>query len=69
MIQIKRQIVTDESMQPVAVLIDYADWEKIERLLAEKTDVTANGSLEKHRGILDLTEDPLEYQQRVRREW
>ena len=69
MIHIKRQIVTDESMQPVAVLIDYADWERIERLLEEKTADMPNGSLEIYGGILDLTEDPLEYQQRVRREW
>ncbi len=69
MIHIKRQIVTDESMQPVAVLIDYADWEKIERLLENNTAEISNGSLEKYGGMLDLTEDPLEYQQRVRREW
>lgn len=69
MIHIKRQIVTDESMQPVAVLIDYADWVKIERLLGDKTAETSNGFLEKHSGILDLSEDPLEYQHRVRREW
>jgi hypothetical protein len=69
MIHIKRQIVTDESMQPVAVLIDYADWEKIERFLEGKTAEIPNGSLEKYGGILELSEDPLEYQQRVRREW
>ncbi len=69
MIHIKRQIVTDESMHPVAVLIDYADWEKIERLLENNTAEIPNGSLEKYGGMLDLTEDPLEYQQRVRREW
>jgi hypothetical protein len=26
---IKKQIVTDESMRPVAVLIDYEDWQAI----------------------------------------
>lgn len=69
MIHIKRQIVTDESMQPVAVLIDYADWEKIERLLGEKTADISNGTLEQYGGCLELKEDPLEYQHRVRREW
>ena len=69
MIHIKRKIVTDEKMQPVAVLIDYEDWEKIERLLADKTVESPNGALEKYAGCLELKEDPLEYQQRVRREW
>jgi AmiR/NasT family two-component response regulator len=30
---IKEQIVTDEAMRPVAVLIDYEDWQAIERIL------------------------------------
>lgn len=33
MLPIKKQIVTDEAMRPVAVLIDYQDWQKIEKLL------------------------------------
>jgi hypothetical protein len=30
---IKKQIVTDESMQPVAVIINYSDWQNIESML------------------------------------
>ncbi len=33
MLPIKKQFVTDEEMNPVAVLIDYRDWQKIEELL------------------------------------
>lgn len=33
MLPIKKQFVTDEAMRPVAVLIDYQDWQKIEELL------------------------------------
>ena len=33
MLAVKKQIVTEEAMRPVAVLIDYQDWEKIEKLL------------------------------------
>ncbi len=30
---IKKQIVTDEAFQPVAVIISYQDWQRIEALL------------------------------------
>ena len=33
MLLIKKKLVTDEAMRPVAVLIDYEDWQKIEQLL------------------------------------
>ena len=33
MLPFKKKIVTDEAMRPVAVLIDYQDWEKIEKIL------------------------------------
>ncbi len=32
MLPINKKIVTDESMRPVAVLIDYQDWQKIEKI-------------------------------------
>ena len=37
MLNIKRKIVTDETKRPVAVMIDYEDWEKIEKLLQNKS--------------------------------
>jgi hypothetical protein len=30
---INKKIVTDEAMRPVAVLIDYQDWQRIEKIL------------------------------------
>ncbi|MDY7012036.1 MAG: hypothetical protein SVX43_00315 [Cyanobacteriota bacterium] len=33
MLKIEKQFVTDETMQPVAVIISYQDWQKIEHLL------------------------------------
>jgi len=33
MLTVHKKIVTDEAMQPVAVLIDYQDWLEIERQL------------------------------------
>ncbi|MEC4807094.1 MAG: hypothetical protein SAJ12_20035, partial [Jaaginema sp. PMC 1079.18] len=32
---IKKQIVMDESSQPVAVIINYQDWQKVEALLQQ----------------------------------
>jgi hypothetical protein len=36
MLSIKKQIVTDEASKPVAVVINYHDWQRIEALLAER---------------------------------
>ena len=69
MLNIKRKIVTDEAMRPVAVMIDYEDWEKIEKLLHEQEPERTLSSIEQFAGILHLTEDPIAYQQRVREEW
>ncbi len=34
MLPLKKKIVTDEAMRPVAVLIDYQDWQQIEKILS-----------------------------------
>ncbi len=70
MLHFKKKIVTDESMRPVAVLIDYQDWQKIEQLLeAYELQEKENVNLSKYAGVINLTVDPLEYQQQVRDEW
>jgi PHD/YefM family antitoxin component YafN of YafNO toxin-antitoxin module len=70
MLHFKKQIVTDESMRPVAVLIDYQDWQKIEELLeAYELQEKEKVNLSKYAGVINLTVDPLEYQQQVRDEW
>lgn len=33
MLPFKKKIVTDETMRPVAVWIDYQDWKQIEKIL------------------------------------
>jgi hypothetical protein len=65
---IRKKIVTDESMQPVAVLIDYEDWQKIEQIL-EAYQSQSEFNLNQYAGVIQLTEDPLQYQQRIRNEW
>ncbi|GGA17242.1 hypothetical protein [Okeania sp. KiyG1] len=67
----KKKIVTDEVMRPVAVLIDYQDWQEIEKLLAtfELKTEAQNVDLAKYAGTIKLSIDPLEYQQQIRDEW
>ncbi len=66
--EIRKKLVTDEHMQPIAVQIDYEDWLKIEQELTLK-QAPAISDLNSYRGVLRLTEDPLEYQNRIRNEW
>ena len=70
MLPFRKKIVTDESMRPVAVLIDYEDWQKIEQILEASQQLEKEKfNIAKYAGVIKLTEDPLEYQQRVRDEW
>ncbi len=66
---IKKQIVTDESMHPVAVIIDYQNWQAIEKLLEKYQKEDTTQSLEQYAGTINLTINPLEYQQQKRDEW
>jgi hypothetical protein len=68
MLPFKKKIVTDESMRPIAVLIDYKDWEKIEQILENYQPQTSD--LSRFAGVLRRDgEDPLEFQHRIRNEW
>ncbi len=70
MLPFKKRIVTDEQIRPVAVLIDYQDWEKIEQIL-EASQIQENNDFDinQYSGIIKLSQDPLEFQQQVREEW
>lgn len=63
---IKKKIVTDESMRPIAVLIDYQDWQAIEKILAAHEQKDSMPALTDFAGTVQLTVDPLEYQQKIR---
>jgi len=65
----RKKIVSDESNQPVAVLIDYADWLEIERELGLKNENPRVVDLTPFVGTITWPEDPLEYQIRIREEW
>ncbi|MBW4603230.1 MAG: hypothetical protein KME29_27635 [Calothrix sp. FI2-JRJ7] len=70
MIPVQKKIVTDEAMRPIAVMIDYQDWQKIEQILnAYQSEKQSNVDLNRYAGIIKLSQDPLEYQQQSRDEW
>ena len=66
---IKKQIVTDEAMRPVAVLIDYEDWQAIEKILQAYQQQDTTSALAVYAGVIRLNVDPLDYQQQIRDEW
>jgi hypothetical protein len=66
---IKKQIVTNESMQPVAVIIDYNDWQDIEAILKSSPASIQSTDLSGFAGSISLTLDPLAYQEQIRNEW
>jgi len=67
--KIGKKILRDESQRPVAVQIDYSDWLEIERRLDLRGEEARNTDLSKYEGSVTLTEDPLDYQVRIRQEW
>ncbi|MBA2775344.1 MAG: hypothetical protein H0U31_01285 [Chloroflexia bacterium] len=71
MIVVRKKLVTDEDHQPVAVLIEYEDWLEIERLLGVREEKPDSTDLSRFAGKLkmELPEDPVEYQRRIRDEW
>ncbi len=70
MLPLNKKIVTDETSRPVAVLIDYQDWQKIEKILeAYQLQQKEEFNLNQYAGVITLNQDPLEYQQQIRDEW
>ncbi|MEH1852787.1 MAG: hypothetical protein V7L11_14245 [Nostoc sp.] len=70
MLPFKKKILTDEAMRPVAVLIDYQDWQQIEKILeAHKSQQKREFNLNQYAGVIQLTQDPFKYQQQIRDEW
>ncbi len=65
----RKKIVTDENRRPIAVQIDYDDWLEIERLLGLQREQSEPVDLSRYSGVARLTEDPLNYQLRLRGEW
>jgi len=66
---VHKRILTDESMHPVAVQVDYQDWLEIERELDLRSETAKSVDLSRFHGVITLKEDPLQFQQSVRSEW
>jgi len=66
---IRKNIVTDEAMRPIAVQIDYADWIEIEQSLGLTDEAPRTIDPSQFAGVISLTEDPLAFQTRIRGEW
>ncbi|MDO8785306.1 MAG: hypothetical protein Q7J12_03725 [Syntrophales bacterium] len=62
---ISKKIVHDEHMRPVAVQINYKDWLEIEKIL-EGQKKRKTMSINKHAGVIRLSEDPVSFQRRMR---
>jgi hypothetical protein len=72
---IRKKIVTDEEMRPVAVQIDYEDWLEIERLLEGRREETTEEQQDDFEVLADRVGEKwqggegLSYQMRMREEW
>ncbi len=66
---IRKNIVTDEAMRPIAVQIDYADWVEIEDSLGLNKKESPIVDPARFAGVIHLAEDPLTFQTRIRGEW
>lgn len=69
MIEIKKQIITNEAMEPVGVIIDYQDWQTIEAILESYQHQDNSQDLMAFAGSITLNVDPLEYQRQERDSW
>ncbi len=66
---IHKQLVTDEEGRPVGVLIPYEEWLRIEQQLGTTDGTDGIKQLQRHEGMIHLSEDPVAYQRRLRDEW
>ncbi|MCX7048342.1 MAG: hypothetical protein NTX50_23010 [Candidatus Sumerlaeota bacterium] len=66
---ITKLIVADEFSHPVAVQIPYADWLEIQQALGMAAEAKRPADISSFAGTIQLTEDPLAYQARIREEW
>ena len=69
MLNIRKRIETDEADSPIAVQIDYEDWQRIEQALNLRSADKPPTDLARHIGKLHWPMDGLAYQQQVRSEW
>lgn len=64
---IHKMILSDENMKPIAVQIPYKEWLEIENVIGGKHQ--KKSKIAHLAGSIKLSEDPLDYQHRMRDEW
>jgi hypothetical protein len=69
MAPIHKHILVDEAQRPIAVQVDYDDWLEIERQLQIPSVTSAETDLSQFAGTIHLSEDPVEFQRKIREEW
>ncbi len=67
--EIHKKIVVNEQNKPVEVIINYEEWQEIERFLEAERKGISKERLKSYAGIMHVGEEPLEYQRRMRDEW
>ncbi|MBI5874404.1 MAG: hypothetical protein HZB81_00885 [Deltaproteobacteria bacterium] len=66
---VHKKIVLDENNRPSEVIINYNEWQEIERMLESRQKIMSRERLKNYAGIVHLEDDPLEFQRRIRSEW
>lgn len=70
---VNKKTIIDENNNTVAVVIPIDEWEEIEQLIQEKKSNEKREfkkvDMDPFFGIIELHEDPLEFQKRIRAEW
>ncbi len=65
---IKKKYITDDKMNPVAVIIDYKDWQDIKYLMKNNNEFPTM-DLKKYNNTIEIPLDPLQFQNDIRSEW
>ena len=66
---VHKKIVLDETNKPVEVFIAFKGGREIEQLLSIDGKGMSKDRLKVYAGKINLTEDPLNFQRRIRNEW
>ncbi len=66
---IHKKIVMDENNNPSEVIIKYKEWKEIEQILKSYQKKMTKGKLIKYLGIINIKEDPMDFQRKIRSEW
>lgn len=67
MLAVQHQLVLDEESRPIAVIIPFREWVKLQETLPAPPEPLVD--LNEFAGCLSLGEEPVAFQRRLRDEW